>query len=734
MDCGGSFCDPCVEGLSCVTDSDCENGNCDNMRCRPTGVNCSDGVQNSEETDVDCGGSHCDSCSDGEGCREPSDCTSGVCEGDICQPPSCTDGTLNGTELYLDCGGPDCPGCPDGTDCEEHVDCASRYCIEEVCTASSCSDDILNGEETGADCGGPLCEPCEDGGGCREPSDCTSGVCDVQTSDGEGICAEPMCADGEQEGDGVLNGEETDVDCGGPFCDPCSDGSICTRGGDCVSGACFFEICQAATCFDGIMNSTETDVDCGGPDPECFRCRAGRLCMTPSDCASLMCVAHRCESSLCTDEILNGDETDIDCGGRSCQACSSGLSCFTGDDCISGVCFGEICQTPSCTDRVRNGDETDVDCGGPHCPACEEGEACGVDEDCASSFCTGDVCQTPTCSDDVRNGDETDVDCGGPIPGCPRCGDLDSCLLPSDCMSLVCDAGTCMLPTCTDDVQNGDETDVNCGGATCPACDVGESCAEDVDCVDTAYCEVASCTLARSCRELHVQRPTWPTDAYLIDPDASEGEVPCAVYCDMDTEGGGWTLVASRAGQTLDDKEAVCYAGLATLHPSLLGVGVSGVWQGMRASLNDTAPNSDIRFSCRRVGFDEGFDVDLIFFDVDWYWTITTGDEGDSCFNISGVTPTPPRRLDLITGTEIAAGVDWSEPMVGEEACIDPDNFVVDLDGPGVSGPDEGTSTSWGEVNVLFDPGPPEVWQVESRCGPGDSPGGAWFVWMRELP
>ena len=50
----------------------------------------------------------------------------------------------------------------------------------------------------------------------------------------------------------------------------------------------------------------------------------------------------------------------------------------------------------------------------------------------------------PTCTDGVQNGNETGVDCGG--PDCPAC------------------------PTCTDGIQNGNETGVDCGGPDCPAC------------------------------------------------------------------------------------------------------------------------------------------------------------------------------------------------------------------------------------------------------------------------
>jgi hypothetical protein len=40
---------------------------------------CEDGVRGGEETDVDCGGSTCAACQEGQGCIQGSDCASGVC-------------------------------------------------------------------------------------------------------------------------------------------------------------------------------------------------------------------------------------------------------------------------------------------------------------------------------------------------------------------------------------------------------------------------------------------------------------------------------------------------------------------------------------------------------------------------------------------------------------------------------------------------------------------------------
>jgi len=66
----------------------------------------------------------------------------------------------------------------------------------------------------------------------------------------------------------------------------------------------------------------------------------------------------------------------------------------------------------------------------------------------------------PTCADGITNGSETDVDCGGGT--CPRCASGKTCATRNDCASARCDGGTCK--TCVD--PNTDcGTDV--GGGMC---------------------------------------------------------------------------------------------------------------------------------------------------------------------------------------------------------------------------------------------------------------------------
>ena len=61
----------------------------------------------------------------------------------------------------------------------------------------------------------------------------------------------------------------------------------------------------------------------------------------------------------------------------------------------------------------------------------------------------GSVVDLTMCKDGAKNGEETDVDCGG--PSCPPCANGKSCLARRDCTSLVC-AGT----TCSGDVGCSD--------------------------------------------------------------------------------------------------------------------------------------------------------------------------------------------------------------------------------------------------------------------------------------
>lgn len=110
---------------------------------------------------------------------------------------------------------------------------------------------------------------------------------------------------------------------------------------------------------------------------------------------------------------------------------------------------------------------------------------------------TGDTATTgpvipmdPSCDDGTLNQDETDVDCGGAV--CAACGLGEVCKTPMDCETESCIMGLCTDPSCSDGAKNGDETDVDCGGG-CGPCDDNEGCIGDADCV-SQVCTNEVCT------------------------------------------------------------------------------------------------------------------------------------------------------------------------------------------------------------------------------------------------
>jgi hypothetical protein len=127
------------------------------------------------------------------------------------------------------------------------------------------------------------------------------------------------------------------------------------------------------------------------------------------------------------------------------------------------------------------------------CPAgqqCAAGACVVVDESpgdaggCIGTDCPGEpVPLAPSCTDGVQNGDETGDDCGGSCPD--RCQSGGGCGSDADCgEGLFCapSSSQCADSSCNDSVLNGTESAEDCGG-DCPACADGVGCNTDADCI-----------------------------------------------------------------------------------------------------------------------------------------------------------------------------------------------------------------------------------------------------------
>ncbi len=157
-----------VLGGACATVAGIEGANTD-----PSKQHCVNGIRDHGETDVDCGGPDCLACG-GAPCMEDAACQTGTCTDQKCAIATCSDGVWDGYESSLDCGDPrgaliHCSLCAIGAHCFNGCNCESGFCDPTTGTCESgppscdtCADGVKNGDETGVDCGGS-CKTCPGG-------------------------------------------------------------------------------------------------------------------------------------------------------------------------------------------------------------------------------------------------------------------------------------------------------------------------------------------------------------------------------------------------------------------------------------------------------------------------------------------------------------------------------------------------------------------------------------------
>jgi PKD repeat protein len=228
--------------------------------------------------------------------------------------------------------------------------------------------------------------------GCSD-TECPADDCSCHIAPTE--CLAAQCNNGRPDGD------ETGVDCGGS-CRPCALAAECYRDRDCASGHCLERVCVEAepdaggsggSDSSGVGGSSGTGGSAGaagsagtGNDPNVPACVAacpiGAACTTAIACATGFCTAGVCAS-----------EGDV---APPCEtACAVGTPCTVVQNCQSGVCSDGVCgAAASCGDSVLNGSETDIDCGGGACAGCERGSPCQTNTDCRSAHCLGLACVT----------------------------------------------------------------------------------------------------------------------------------------------------------------------------------------------------------------------------------------------------------------------------------------------------------------------------------------------------
>lgn len=249
--------------------------------------------------------------------------------------------------------------------------------------------------------------------------------------------------------------------------------------------------------------------------------------------------------ATCSDLILNGCETDVDCGGGQCAACGIFELCINNADCQTGLCDGSIC----------------VECiFATDCP--------GSDTECSQRTCTGGVCG------------ENFEPFGTPLTE----------QTPGDCQLAVCDGagGTTSVPDDLDLPDDGLQCteDVCVGGVpSFPPLPTGAPCTEGNGAVCDGLGGCVECNVASDCpgTDTECSQRTCAANACGVNfepfglPVAGQTTGDCqVVVCD----GLGSTTSIPDDLDLPDDgqecTEDLCVGGVAMFPPYPLGFPCSG--------------------------------------------------------------------------------------------------------------------------------------------------------------
>jgi hypothetical protein len=277
------------------------------------------------------------------------------------------------------------------------------------------------------------------------------------------------------------------------------------------------------------------------------------------------------------------DGQDNDCDGEvdeglGTTGCGLGICLHTVENCVDGL--PQLCNPiEGATQETCDGVDNDCDgladedlgilsCGLGPCansvPACIEGLA----QECVpKELATDEICDGKDNDCDGQSDEDLPpLTCGlgaclhsvsACLAGQPQeCDPLEGAVneecdnLDNDCDGIVdngfADTDLDGEPDCLDLDDDGDldPDDTDCAPLDPDISTLtNEICFNGVDdnCNDQQD-ELAGCIKA-NCKQLHEAFADLPSGVYTIDPDGEDaGAAPFQAYCDMETQGGGWTM------------------------------------------------------------------------------------------------------------------------------------------------------------------------------------------------
>ena len=164
----------------------------------------------------------------------------------------------------------------------------------------------------------------------------------------------------------------------------------------------------------------------------------------------------------CNDGVQNGDETGVDCGGSSCAPCQSGCS------------ENEVTLTITFDNYPEETSWSIVTDGGTSVASQSYSTSNAIGSTITETFCLPNDCYTFAINDAYGDGMCCTYGSGsytltGPDGEIKSGGSFTSSEATDFCLGTTPPP----TPTCTDGIQNGDETGIDCGGSSCAPCNTG---------------------------------------------------------------------------------------------------------------------------------------------------------------------------------------------------------------------------------------------------------------------
>ncbi len=260
---------------------------------------------------------------------------------------------------------------------------------------------------------------------------------------------------------------------------------------------------SATSTGEPASSSTGADPFCGdglpGPLEECDDGN-----MDDTDMCLATCVLAKCGDGVVQDGVEGCDDGNMEDADGCTNECKS-ASCGDGK-----LQMGEACDD-------GNADDTDACLATCVAASCGDGKVqAGVDECDDGNMVDTDAC-LPTCKA-AKCGDAK-VQAG--VEECDDANMLDTDACLGTCKAAKCGDGKVLMGT--------------------------EEC-DDGNMVDNDACSNAckNVVVIKNCKLLLASKPGSPSGLYMVDPDGNGGAAPIQVYCDMVTDGGGWTLILNR--------------------------------------------------------------------------------------------------------------------------------------------------------------------------------------------